>query len=107
MPALSRQQQAAIDTIASSPKRSFLVHGDTGTGKTRLYMELAQQALKKQQSVLVITPEIGLTPQLVKGFQTYFAEEVILLHSQQTAAERRNQWLRILYACLLYTSRCV
>ncbi len=98
MPALSRQQQAAIDTIASSPKRSFLVHGDTGTGKTRLYMELAQQALKKQQSVLVITPEIGLTPQLVKGFQTYFAEEVILLHSQQTAAERRNQWLRILYA---------
>lgn len=99
LPPLSPQQQQAYDAITSdSDHRSFLVHGDTGTGKTRLYMELAQDALKQNQSVLVITPEIGLTPQLVASFHTHFNQEVVLLHSQQTAAARRDQWLRILHA---------
>lgn len=98
LPALSPQQKKLVKTILGSDKRRFLLHGDTGTGKTRVYMELAQASLVAGSSVLLITPEIGLTPQLVKSFTTHFSEEIILLHSQQTPAERRTQWLRILYA---------
>jgi primosomal protein N' (replication factor Y) len=96
LPRLSPQQDTASTIITSSPSRTSLVHGDTGTGKTRLYMELAKKALTENHSVLVLTPEIGLTPQLVAQFETHFSEQVVVMHSHQTPAERRDQWLRVL-----------
>ncbi len=97
-PALSRQQQAAFKNINTADSSTVLVHGDTGTGKTRLYIELVQDCLNNNRSALILTPEIGLTPQLVERFEGHFSQEVIVMHSHQTPAQRRKQWLRVLYA---------
>lgn len=97
-PTLSPQQQAAFQAIRTADSSTVLVHGDTGTGKTRLYIELVQDCLRNNRSALILTPEIGLTPQLVERFEDHFTEEVIVMHSHQTPAQRRKQWLRVLYA---------
>lgn len=96
LPPLTTEQKEALDTIGSSPAHSFLVHGETGTGKTRLYVELARRCLEKKQSVIILTPEIGLTPQLVEVFTAVFPGQVITVHSTQTPAQRRRQWQTIL-----------
>lgn len=75
-----------------------LLHGDTGTGKTRVYIELALKAYRTKKSSLIITPEIGLTSQLERSFKAIFGERVILLHSQLTEATRRKLWLSVLTA---------
>lgn len=98
LPPLSPEQHQVATGIATSKQRRFLIHGDTGTGKTRIYMELTKETLASGASVMIITPEIGLTPQLVASFTNHLAAEVIVLHSHQTPAERREQWLRILYS---------
>ena len=94
LPPLRAEQIAAIDAISSS-NGSFLLHGETGSGKTRIYLELAQDCFKKNTSVLVLTPEIGLTPQLVASFESVFPGKVMTVHSTQSPAERRNTWVRI------------
>lgn len=98
LPKLSRDQEKIVREIRSGSSKHFLLHGDTGTGKTRIYMETAKSATQQGRSAMIITPEIGLTPQLVRAFEEHFSEEIIVLHSHQTAAERRNEWLRILYS---------
>ena len=94
LPALTAEQTAAFKTLSGLTGMTLL-HGDTGTGKTRVYLELASQALKKGRSVIVLTPEIGLTPQLAKDFEQTFPR-VTILHSNLTPAERRKRWLRVL-----------
>lgn len=99
LPPLAKQQQQAMkQIIASQDHHTFLVHGDTGTGKTRLYLELAQNTLAAGRSVLILTPEIGLTPQLEARFRESLAVSVITIHSHLTPAERRTVWLQILQA---------
>lgn len=95
-PALTGEQRQAISVISDNPAESFLLHGETGSGKTRVYMELAAQAIAEGRSVLVLTPEIGLTPQLVNAFETVFGTRVVVMHSMLTARQRRDVWLRIL-----------
>ena len=94
LPQLTQEQQAAVKAI-NKGAGSFLLHGETGTGKTLVYLELVQQALKSNASALVLTPEIGLTPQLTKSFEQAFPGQVITVHSTQTPAERRKSWLTI------------
>ncbi len=95
LPALTSEQRAAVQTITKSQQTTYLLHGDTGTGKTRVYLELAAQQLDQGRSVLVLTPEIGLTPQLEAQFRTTFGQRVLIMHSQLTPAERRKRWLTI------------
>lgn len=98
-PKLTTEQLAALRQIKASEQSTFLLHGDTGTGKTRVYAELAKKSLDEHRSVLVLTPEIGLTPQLVADFKRSFTNNtVVLLHSGLTATERRGAWLNILRA---------
>lgn len=75
---------------------TYLLHGKTGSGKTRVYIELALDKLAAQQSSLILVPEIGLTSQLAQNFRDIFGEQVILLHSQLTPLERQRAWLQVL-----------
>lgn len=97
LPPLSAQQEQALTTINSSDVRAALVHGDTGTGKTRLYAELALQSLMVDKSVIVLTPEIGLTSQLAANL-SHLPAPIVVFHSGLTTAARRNLWLQVLYS---------
>lgn len=94
---LTRDQKAALAKIRASSARTILLHGDTGTGKTRVYLELAQAALARDQSVILLTPEIALTSQLAAA-AAQLEQSVIVVHSQLSAAERKKLWLKILEA---------
>lgn len=94
LPKLTNQQQAAYDKIIASPAQTHIVHGDTGTGKTRLYIELARRIITQNKSVIFLTPEISLTPQLSEQLRGTF-DTVRLVHSGLTASERRIIWERI------------
>lgn len=94
LPALSPGQQNALQTITGPG--TFLLHGITGSGKSRVYIELAAQALSSNKSALVLTPEIGLTAQLTESFRRVFASNVYVLHSRLTAVERRDIYYELL-----------
>lgn len=102
-PKLQAQQQAAVDQISKSRGQFFLLHGATGSGKTRVYVELAKQALAKGSSCIVLVPEISLTPQITDVFRQVFGASVVLVHSGMSSAERRWLWLK----CLNSTSPLV
>lgn len=88
---LTADQKAAIQTIETMTPGSALLHGITGSGKTRIYIELAEKAIARGESVIVLVPEIALTSQLVDEFSHHFAD-IILSHSRQTEAERHLAW---------------
>ncbi len=97
LPPLTREQKNAIAKVNEQPSGTTILHGNTGSGKTRVYLELAKQALEAKKSCLILTPEIALTPQLVAVFQTQFSG-VIVTHSQLTSATRRNLWIGLAQA---------
>ncbi len=88
------QGQAKILRSMKSGKR-FILHGDTGSGKTRIYIERALAIFKAGKSVLILTPEIALTPQLKADFAAQFPDSVVIIHSNLTAKARRQIWLRV------------
>ncbi len=87
---LTKDQAAAVKALSVSNNTSLL-HGVTGSGKTRVYIELAKQAFLKKKSVVVLVPEIALTSQLVEQFRLYF-KSVIVTHSNMTESERHHAW---------------
>lgn len=95
LPPLTDEQKAVVEQLLKITEGMTLIHGDTGTGKTRVYLELADKQLKAGKSVIILTPEIGLTPQLAASFEETFPS-VIVLHSNLTPAERRKRWLAVL-----------
>ena len=82
---------------ASTTERAptFLLHGVTGSGKTEVYMQAMTEVLGKGKSVIVLVPEISLTPQAASRFVGRFGERVALLHSRLSDGERYDQWHRI------------
>ncbi len=92
---LNSAQKRAIAEINANPSNTILLHGITGSGKTNIYIELTRQTLAKNQSVILLVPEIALTSQLVRNFQAHF-DDVILLHSAQTEAVRHQLWQKAL-----------
>lgn len=94
-PPLTVSQQKALATTQGPG--TYVLHGDTGSGKTRAYIELTARALAANKSAIILTPEISLTSQLAKEFSKAFGNEtLVIFHSQLTAAERRKLWLRLL-----------
>ena len=91
LPALTAEQKSAIESM--SGPGTFLLHGETGSGKTRVYGELVERALKNGRSAIILTPEVGLTSQLAVFFRSLFGEKVIIMHSQLADAERRRAWI--------------
>lgn len=96
LPKLTSQQKSALGDMAEQD--TYVLHGITGSGKTRLYIELVEKSLASGRSAIVLTPEISLTTQLADSFKAVFGNRVIIMHSQQTPAERQTAWLESLRA---------
>jgi len=94
--ALTEQQQAAVGALTLSIKSecfsSTLLHGVTGSGKTEVYFAAIEMVLAKQQQVLLMVPEIGLTPQLITRVEQRFAVPVVVMHSGLNETQRHNAW---------------
>ncbi len=102
LPELNPEQAEALDRLAeiSTPgvSSTVLLHGLTGSGKTEVYLRAAEQALASGRQVLVLVPEINLTPQLEARFAERFASgpaprRIVSLHSGLTPAQRLKNWL--------------
>ena len=96
LPSLTAEQIQAIAAI--EPSGYHLLHGVTGSGKSRIYLELAQKSMTSGKSCIILTPEIGLTTQLAADFQKLFGEAVVILHSRLTVAQRRDIWYDLINA---------
>ncbi len=92
---LNHEQQLAADSISKAlgQHHAFLLEGITGSGKTEVYMQVILAVLQRGQQVLVLVPEIGLTPQLVERFERHLNTHVAVLHSSMNDTERLNNWL--------------
>ncbi|HEY8036109.1 MAG TPA: primosomal protein N' [Methylobacter sp.] len=89
------QQQAAIDAVCGSLGQFgvFLLEGVTGSGKTEVYMQIIRSVLEQGQQVLVLLPEITLTPQLEERFRQRFTVSIAISHSKLTDRQRACTWL--------------
>ncbi|MCK5760774.1 MAG: primosomal protein N', partial [Candidatus Delongbacteria bacterium] len=79
----------AIDKKAFN---TFLIYGLTGSGKTAVYTEAIKKIRKENKTVIVLIPEISLTPQTVKRFREVFAEDVTVMHSRLSEGEKYDSW---------------
>ena len=93
-PTLNADQEHAVASILGAP-RPWLLFGVTGSGKTEVYLRAAASVLERNQQVLVLVPEIGLTPQLVGRFRARFGDRIAVLHSGLTPSQRLREWRRI------------
>ncbi len=96
---LTEEQQAAVDTLigraAARTYRVALLHGVTGSGKTEIYLRLARAVRDSGKGVLLMVPEIALTPAAAAIFRATFGERVAIQHSGLSDGERYDQWQRI------------
>ncbi|WP_258808300.1 primosomal protein N' [Pseudidiomarina sp. CB1] len=91
---LNPEQALAVAAIgAASKPQTYLLEGVTGSGKTEVYLQAMAEVLRKGKQVLVLVPEIGLTPQTLRRFQKRFAVPIVMLHSALTDRERLDAWL--------------
>ncbi len=98
-PVLTNEQEKAVEEIAGSLGkgfRTFLLSGVTGSGKTEVYMRLAEEAIKQGRTAIVLVPEISLISQTERRFRARFGDCVAVLHSGLTRGERYDQWSLIL-----------
>ncbi len=92
---LNEEQQQCLNSVINSKERKFLIKGVTGSGKTEVYMRITEEMLKKQKGVIVLVPEIALTPQMIERFKGRFGENVALFHSKLSVGERFDEWYRV------------
>ena len=93
---LTAEQKEALRVIEGDEGgKTYVLHGITGSGKTEIYMQLAEKVLAKGQQVIVLVPEIALTGQIVRRFLRRFGDDVVVMHSQLSQGEKRNNWLRM------------
>lgn len=90
---LNDEQQYAVELIAKEldkPEKPFLLHGITGSGKTHIYIELASRVLQKGRGVVILVPEISLTPQTIQRFRAALGDVIAVIHSHMSDGERRD-----------------
>ena len=92
---LNKQQALAFSQLLFQEGFNvWLLEGVTGSGKTEIYLQYIEEVLKKGKQVLVLVPEIGLTPQTVRRFQARFNVEIDVLHSNLNDTQRLHVWER-------------
>lgn len=94
--ALNDEQQEALKSIQETDKVVSLLHGLTGSGKTEVYLNLTSKVIEDGGQVIVLVPEIGLTPQMIERFKSWFGNEVAIIHSKLSAGERYDEYRKVL-----------
>jgi len=96
---LTSEQQSALETLVDrASRRAYhvtLLHGVTGSGKTEIYLRLARAVRESGRGVLLMVPEIALTPAAASIFRAAFGDRVAIQHSGLSDGERYDQWHRI------------
>lgn len=96
---LMPQQAAALDTIREAIDTGrppvVLLFGVTGSGKTEVYLQAMDHALRRDRGAIVLVPEISLTPQTVDRFRARFGDTIAVLHSHLSDGERFDEWHRV------------
>ncbi len=90
---LSGEQRATVDAIVNGlgdGGKPFLLYGITGSGKTHVYIEAARSALDKGKGVIILVPEISLTPQTIARFKNALGDVIAVIHSRMTDGQRRD-----------------
>ncbi len=92
---LSKQQQAIVDSLRNVKNnfKRFLLHGITGSGKTEVYIHLAQKYVDSGKQILILIPEISLTPQFVERFRQQLTATIVVMNSAVSASDRKQAWL--------------
>ena len=101
-PSLTARQQEAVSAIrqagrqaAPNTLKELLLFGITGSGKTEVYLHAAEEVLARGRQVLILVPEIALTPQMTRRLTSRFGRQVAILHSRLTPSERYESWQRV------------
>lgn len=97
---LTKEQAEAFSRIKSAidarEHKVFLIHGVTGSGKTRLYMEAVRECVSRGRGAIILVPEISLTVQAIERFRGEFgAENIAVIHSKLSDGEKYDEWMRI------------
>jgi len=94
---LASQQVRALEEIRThfTEKNTVLLHGVTGSGKTRVYLELMQEALARGEQVLYLLPEVALTTQIIRRLQKTLGDTVTVYHHRITNNERVEVWNKV------------
>ena len=95
IPSLTKDQQKVVDEFNNSSDQVYLLEGVTGSGKSEVYLHLSKQILEQGKSVLMLVPEISLTPMMMRNFISRFGEDVAILHSELTPAEKYDEYRKI------------
>ena len=95
---LNEIQQKVYQRIISfnNQEKIFLLHGVTGSGKTEIYLKAIEKAIDSGKNVLLLVPEISLTPMMISRFKSKFSSLVAALHSGLSAGEKYDEWRRII-----------
>ncbi len=92
---LTPAQQRVMQDIASSENNVILFRGVTGSGKTEIYLQIADRVLHEGKQVLILVPEIGLTPQMIARVSSRFGQELAIYHSGLNAQEKYEQYKKV------------
>ena len=92
---LTTDQQNVINEFLSTDDKVYLLEGVTGSGKSEVYLKLSEEYLSKGKSVLVLVPEISLTPMMMRNYISRFHDKVAILHSELTPAEKYDEYRKI------------
>lgn len=92
---LTEEQKKTLETIKNTKSNTFLIHGITGSGKTEIYVRLAEETIKNDKQALILVPEISLTPQTIEYFEKSLGFQATVIHSKISEGERYKSWKSI------------
>lgn len=95
---LTAEQESILNKILESQNKqeTFLLHGVTGSGKTEVYMQAAEEVIKNNKTVIMLVPEISLTTQIVRRFYDRFGDMVAIFHSSLSDGEKYDEYKKIM-----------
>lgn len=96
---LSEEQKNAVKEILDNRENNLFhyLYGPTGSGKTEVFLSLAEKILEQQKGVIYLVPEIGLTGQVAKAVTERFGKTAAIIHSGLTPSQKLNEWHRIMH----------